>query len=360
MATDVPLHVPLSQTLVAFTIECDNLAEARIPHSTTRHGSTTSAQPGPWLTSLAMYLNCMQFLDNGISARELVRAARARTNFHGMLRWGYITIRPDPSSGRPAPPKAEWIVRPTEAGRNAKETWRPLTGEVEERWKQRFGGRQVTQLIASLAAVEQQFDLDLPDCLPILGYGLYSNTAKYRKRTARSSEARLPVLLARVLLVYALEFEAKSELSLAISANALRVLQDDGVPVRLLPRLAGISKEAMAVAMNFFVKRGYADVKTDSSRAKVARLTEKGLKAKAAYSKQAQEVEVEWHQRFGQAIDDLRKSIDPIVGNGVVGSCPLFAGLEPPPNGWRAEVPGPQTLPHFPVVSHRGGYPDGS
>jgi hypothetical protein len=95
MANFLPLPTLLSQSLVAFTIEFDNEAERRIPHYTTRHGATRSTLPKAWLVSMAMYLNCMQFLDeNGMSARELVRIARARTNFQGMVRWGYITVKP--------------------------------------------------------------------------------------------------------------------------------------------------------------------------------------------------------------------------------------------------------------------------
>ncbi len=39
---------------------------------------------------------------------------------------------------------------------------------------------------------------------------------------------------------------------------------------------------------------------------------------------------------------------------------PLFTGLEPDPAGWRGAVRKPRTLPHYPMVLHRGGYPDGS
>ena len=39
---------------------------------------------------------------------------------------------------------------------------------------------------------------------------------------------------------------------------------------------------------------------------------------------------------------------------------PLFRGLEPYPDGWRAKVRKPDTLPHYPMVLHRGGFPDGS
>ena len=34
--------------------------------------------------------------------------------------------------------------------------------------------------------------------------------------------------------------------------------------------------------------------------------------------------------------------------------------FEPYPDNWRASVRRPATLPHFPMVLHRGGYPDGS
>ena len=39
---------------------------------------------------------------------------------------------------------------------------------------------------------------------------------------------------------------------------------------------------------------------------------------------------------------------------------PLFQALEPYPGNWRASVRRPGTLPHYPMVLHRGGYPDGS
>jgi hypothetical protein len=38
----------------------------------------------------------------------------------------------------------------------------------------------------------------------------------------------------------------------------------------------------------------------------------------------------------------------------------LFRGLGPYADGWRASVHKPDTLPHYPMVLHRGGFPDGS
>ena len=38
----------------------------------------------------------------------------------------------------------------------------------------------------------------------------------------------------------------------------------------------------------------------------------------------------------------------------------LSEGLEPPPGGWRAAGRAKATLPQYPMVLHRGGFPDGS
>jgi hypothetical protein len=34
--------------------------------------------------------------------------------------------------------------------------------------------------------------------------------------------------------------------------------------------------------------------------------------------------------------------------------------MRPYPGNWRLQVRPPVTLPHYPMVLHRGGYPDGS
>jgi hypothetical protein len=55
-------------------------------------------------------------------------------------------------------------------------------------------------------------------------------------------------------------------------------------------------------------------------------------------------------------MDALRTSLDPLV-EGSPG--PLLEGLRPYPDGWRAKSP-IETLPQFPMVLHRGGFPDGA
>ena len=360
-AAGVPLSTLLSQALVAFTIEFDNEFERRMPHRTTSHGSTAGSRQGPWLVSLLMYSNCMRFVsDQGVTVRELERKARTRTNWNGMERWGYITVQPDPADRRPKPPRSDWIVRPTPKGQRAKEVWRPLFDEIEKRWQARFGEERIERLRESLRAVTRQLDIELPDCLPILGYGLFSKTPDQKKAAPAATEdgysLSLPALLSRVLLAFAIEFETESALSLAISANILRVLDEKGVPVRDLPRVTGVSKEAISMAAGILQKSRVAVVEPDQTggRAKIMRLTPHGRTAQEHYRQLLSVMEERWQARFGKkTILQLKETLQELAGQ-------LIEGLEPYPDGWRAAVRKPDTLPHYPMVLHRGGFPDGS
>jgi DNA-binding MarR family transcriptional regulator len=329
-----PLSTLLSQVLVAFTIEFDNEFERRMPHRTTNHGGTLYA---PWLVSLAMWSNCMQFIgEDGVRVGELEELAGAVTNLNGMVRWGYIVGGP------------EKIVRATTAGRKAQEIWRPLFGEIEQRWEERFGEDKIEQLRKSLRNLIAQFDFNLPDCLPILGYGLFSKVSDRARRAPVGSDPALSALLSQALLALALEFERESEISLAIGANVLRVLDEKGVRVRDIPVLTGVSKESIAMALGILRKSGIAVVERN-----VAKLTPKGREAQNAYRQLIGIIEERWQARFGKdTIRTLREVLEPLAGD--------RRGLEPYPDGWRASVRKPDTLPHYPVVLHRGGFPDGS
>jgi hypothetical protein len=47
-----------------------------------------------------------------------------------------------------------------------------------------------------------------------------------------------------------------------------------------------------------------------------------------------------------------------LVGEPTAPRSPIFGGLEPHPDGWRAAVRKPNTLPHYPMVLHcMAGFP---
>jgi DNA-binding MarR family transcriptional regulator len=353
-----PLSVLLSQLLVAYTIELDNEFEHQMPHRTTNHGGTS----GPWLVSMVMWWNCMRFMDEqGVRVGKLVELARTDTHLNGMARWGYIVVAPDPSDSRPKPPLADWIVRATRKGRKAQQVWRPLFGLIESRWRERFGQSEIDRLCEALWALARQFEIDLPDCLPILGYGLFSQVQSAERPVPFGHEngerPPLPALLARVLLAFAMEFEHRSKSSLAISANVMRCLSGSAIRVRDLPGLSGVSKEAISMALGVLEKRGFAVVEADQAagRSKTARLTDKGLEAWEEQRQLLTTIEERWMERFGAAaIRNLREALEQFQWE------QLACGLEPYADGWRASVRKPGRLPHFPMVLHRGGFPDGS
>jgi DNA-binding MarR family transcriptional regulator len=158
------------------------------------------------------------------------------------------------------------------------------------------------------------------------------------------------------LLSLALECEHGQQVPLAIAANLLRVLDDRGQRLRDVPGLSGVSKEGLSMALGVLEKAGLAVVERDpgGSRFKHVRLTPSGFTAQAAYRRRLAEVEVLWQQHAGAGV--LREALLRTTGDGAR----LALGLEPYPDGWRAALPRPATLPHFPMVLHRGGFPDGS
>jgi hypothetical protein len=362
----LPLFTLLSQALVAYTIEFDNEAEHRIQHRTTRHSAT--AGRGVWLVSMAMWLNCMQYVTaEPMLVSELREQARTGTNLDGMRRWGYVFLESE-SGVDPKRKPADLTIRATKKGHRAQQVWQPLASEIEDRWRGRFGVAEVDALRAALAGVATQIELDLPDCLPILGYGLSSGRHEWGRRTAGDgppeTELALPVLLARVLLGIAVRFEQGSPLSLAVCANLLRVLDSDGVLVKDLPVLTGVSKEGLAMAMHPLTKRDLAVVgpAAGGGRFKAIRLTNRGQEAQWTYTDWTGRLDDRAGLRLGAgAVAALRAALEPLAGDpDAPADSPLMGGLEPYPDNWRADEPPRQTLPHFPMVLHRGGFPDGS
>jgi hypothetical protein len=116
------------------------------------------------------------------------------------------------------------------------------------------------------------------------------------------------------------------------------------------------------MALGILDKRRLVVAEPDpNARGGVIRLTPAGRRAQAASGRLIGAVEKRWVKRFGAPlIGDLRAVLEALAGEADSAASPLFGGLQPYPDGWRALVPKPEALPHFPMVLHRGGYPDGS
>ena len=350
----VPAELPtlLSRALIAFTIEFDNEFEHRMPHRTARGPQARSGR-GPWLVSLAMWANFLRFVDaGGVTLTEVDDLARL-VNLGGLQRWGYVTVD-------------DGMVRLTRAGQGARRVWAPLGAQIESRWADRFGADLVTGLNDALTEVAERLDPLLPWYLPVASVYRVEPADQLLARPRPEIAPDLPALLARVLLAFAHDFEEQSRLSLALGANVLRVLSPDGVPQRDLPALTGVSREAVNVSAGFLERRELAIVEPDpaAGRGKQIRLTDKGESAQDSYRRRLAETDGAWS---GPAHDAVRAHLVELLGDGDR----LAEGLRPYPDGWRANAPYAAAtkallrdpvgaLPHYPMVSHRGGYPDGS
>jgi len=393
LVAELGISAMLSQALVAFTIEFDNESERQLPHRTT-WGPAREGR-GPWLVSLTMWANFLRFLPpDGVPLRDVADLVPL-VNLPGLERWGYVRVGPGPGDSRPSPPRQDAIVRPTRWGRLAQDICEPLAGVIEERWRDRFGEAVTGQLSDALRTVVGPAGDEWPPFLPVSGAHRYETGANPPAVAPghRVPGTGLPALLSRALMSFRAEFERDSVLSLPVSANTLRVLSADGVALADMPRLAGVSREAVSLSVGRLEKGGLAVTGPDPAggRGKYVSLTPRGERAQAAYHRRADGIVDGWRARSGDGVIDglagalralyaerdssgLGFAADPETGSAAdSGSArPLIsAGLVPHPEGWRANPPYARltqamiadpagALPHYPMVSHRGGYPDGS
>jgi DNA-binding MarR family transcriptional regulator len=372
---DRPLSALLSQVLVAFTIELDNAFEAEFPHRTTR-GPAAGSATGPWLVSLAMWANFLRLLDPGGAGTPLreLREEAGWVNLAGLRRWGYVRLRPDPDDERPDPPERDQVVTLTRAGQRAVAVWAPLPVLIEDRWRARFGTGEIGRLRDALAEVAEPAFAGLPRYLPVAGVHRADLSLLLTRAPSGGWAPDLSALLSQVLLGFAIEVQRDARLALPVSANTLRVLTPDGVRLRDLPGRAGVSKEAVAASVKLLASRDAAVVEADpaASRGQVVRLTARGARAQARYREVTGRTERAWREQFGAGLmDGLRAGLTEVLTRRDSDGSTLAGGLMPGPDGWRGQAPYRNltrilvadpvaALPHYPMVSHRGGFPDGS
>jgi DNA-binding MarR family transcriptional regulator len=291
----------------------------------------------------------------------------------GMRRWGFITIdgigrvpRRPGGVGRPHA-KPGSVLALTDRGRAADTVWRALPGAIEARWRERFGAGAVDRLRQALGSITEQIAPALPDFLPITSAhgGSPDSPSHDAGEHPQDRGLSLVSLLSRVLLHFELECDRGASLPLAFWSDLVRVLDpSEPVAVGELPVLTGVSKEALKTMIGRLEKAGVVRVEASPApaRGRQLRLTPvRGARARDSVPERIARTVHAWEQSYGSdAVVELQGAVLAIAGDGTRDGSPLFAGLEPPEGGWRAQIPPPRLLPWHPLVLHRGGYPDGS
>ncbi len=155
----------------------------------------------------------------------------------------------------------------------------------------------------------------------------------------------LYAMFAELLVAYTQDFDEALECgvglngngerppSLAMWANVLRFVGDDGVALRELPSLSGISKSTIKSMVNCLQRHGWIAI--DSSD--VVRLTERGMTARRAWPAALDAVERAWEAKLGPpTLEALRTALESATSS--------FD----------------RSLPHYPMpAAHRGALPTG-
>ncbi len=319
-----PLSALLSQILVAYTVEVDSEFERRMLETQSRSARL----------SLVIWLNVLQFLANGpvsvrtLASRALASEEQGKAPLGCLERWGFILLQPGKragfGSGRGI--RADWPVRLTASGESAIRIWPELIPQIDARWSKRFGD-DATRLRRSLEAIEHQIDLELPQGLP----GAILQLPQFAPRKSPAEDGLpLPVLLSRVLLAFALDFERESRTPISLCANTIRVLSDEPISEAEIPKRTGCSAETAGIGWQH---KPYMIVERDPGRGrgKFVRLSEAGIKAQNEYYSIARDIEEKWKERFPAATKEVRGSLTTLLKRGE-----LSDGLKPPPGTTRA------------------------
>jgi hypothetical protein len=319
-----PLSALLSQILVAYSIELDGEFE--------RHMLQTQSRSVR--LSLVVWLNVLQFLADGpVSVRAL--STRALTSESGVTaglgcleRWGFVALQPGKRSGFGSGRgiRADWPIWLTAIGETAVRIWPDLIPEIDARWSKRFGDN-ATRLRRSLEAIEHQIDLELPQGLP---FAMLKLPEFGPRKSGAEGSLPLPVLLSRVLLAFALDFERESQTPISLCANAIRVLSDEPIPETEIPKRTGCSKETAGIGWQH---KPYVIVERDPARGrgKFVRLSEAGIKAQHQYYRCTRDIEENWNKRFGAATKEIREFLTILLKRREVSD-----GLKPPSGTTRA------------------------
>lgn len=116
----------------------------------------------------------------------------------------------------------------------------------------------------------------------------------------------LSALLSQALIAYTFDFDAaleemfrrvgqKAPPSLAMWANVLRFIGEDGVALQALPSLSGIAKPAIKSTVDYLQRHGWIEI----AAGEVVHFTERGAAAQRAYSEAHVIVQRRWKTLLG-------------------------------------------------------------
>ncbi len=194
--------------------------------------------------------------------------------------------------------------------------------DVEERWRARFGDAAVGSLRDALRPSAGQMPWAPPEVHDSDGF--YTHVVD---GPGAGDDVSFSGLMGQALTALTLEHERGSRASLPLAADVLRLIDDEVVPIRDLPRLAGVSTEAIAMGTGFLGRAKLAELRPGSSgrQGRLITLTPEGHAALEDYRARAA-------RRDDQ---QLRLSLEAIVSQREA----LAEGLNPHEGGWRAQKP---------------------
>ncbi len=199
----------------------------------------------------------------------------------------------------------------------------------------------------------------MPEYFPTHGFDLRFPTLAHPV-SRQPDHLGLLGLVAQSLMNITIEFDTNAMVPLCVAQNMLAPLTDEPTLVRDLPAVTGVAKKAWDSGVPVMERLGLWNVEPVArGRGKQVRLTDAGTAMRDTFGVSLRQIENDWAARCTAPLAHLRAELEAFVADGSP-SAPVFTGLEPYPDGWRAQLAPIKTLPRHPVVSHRGGYPDGS
>ena len=292
---------PLPVSLAHVLLEFNRRFEA--------HGSEEGERP-----SLLMWANLLRVIpDDGIALRDL--PAAARISRRAVRSWvGRLATRGWIQVDVPAP-RAK-VVRPTETGRRARDTWGDLVAATERDWP--VDG--IETLRDALEELVRRLDFELPH-YPMTYGGSDNSALGGSARRAQPGPPRIPphgtdwvpvvrtgpgsarglrlhALLSQALMAFTIDHEERAYgFPMGVAAQLARAMPTPSVPFDTLRAILSVRGDGRSG----LERHGFVRV---SENGRTATLTDRGVWVRDAYEPGIVEVTQAWRDRYGADVVD--------------------------------------------------------